>query len=83
MKKYDKDDSVAKWTKKHGILIEYSYNGKLHTYSPDFLITYTNGELHLIELKGRIYNQEIIDEKNKAAIEYCKHNKLIYKIIYQ
>lgn len=83
MKKYDMDTSILFWTKKHKIQIDYIYHGKLHKYTPDFLIKYEIGENFLIELKGRIYNQKIIDIKNKEAIKYCNKHNLQYDIIYQ
>jgi len=83
MKKYDMDDSVLFWTKKHKIQIDYMYQSKLHKYTPDFFVKYDIGEIFLIELKGRIYNQEIINIKNKEAIKYCSNNNLQYDIIYQ
>jgi hypothetical protein len=42
---------ISCWTKKHGIIIEYSLNDVLRSYVPDFLIT-VSGVEHIIELKG-------------------------------
>jgi len=83
MKKLDTDDDVIYWTKKHKIKIPYLYKNKTRNYIPDFLITYMNEHKLLLEVKGRIYNQEIINQKNKVAIEYCKKLNIEYKIIYQ
>jgi len=79
----DDDTDVIHWTKNHKIKIPYTYKNKIRNYIPDFLITYTTNNKTLLETKGRIYNQEIIDAKNEAAIKYCKSIKIEYKIIYQ
>jgi hypothetical protein len=83
MKLFDENDNIKHWTKRHNIILEYRYENETHKYIPDFLVEYYNSKKELIELKGRIYNQKIIDAKEMAAIEYCKQNNLEYKIIYK
>lgn len=83
MKNFDNDTSILHWTKNHKIKIKYTYNNKTHNYIPDFMVSYDSGEVCLIETKGRVYNQEIINIKNKVASEYATANNLQYKIIYQ
>lgn len=83
MKLFDEDATIKNWTKKHNIVINYLYEEKIHKYIPDFLVEYNNNTTELVELKGRIYNQDIIDAKVTASIEYCNKNNLQYKILYK
>lgn len=39
--------------------ITYTFNGKQHTYSPDFLVTRSDGSSFILEVKGR---QSIVDD---------------------
>lgn len=83
MKKFDADDSIVIWTKKHKIIIEYEIDNKKHRYYPDFLVEYKDGNKKLIETKGRVYDENILLEKNKAADKWCKKNNMTYEIIFQ
>lgn len=83
MKKFDTDNSIKTYTSKHGIRIKYEYDGKYRIYIPDILVEYINGDKKLIELKGRIYNKDIIDSKINSAKTYCRNNDIKFEIIYQ
>ncbi len=84
MKQLDNDDSVITWTKKHGIVIEYTQlSGDIHRYVPDFLISYVDGTKLIEELKGRNYDPEINELKFKALLTYCQNNGLVAKWTWQ
>lgn len=83
MKKFNCDSNIKFWTTKHNIKIEYEYKGKIRRYIPDFFIEYKTGEKKILELKGRIFDMEIIQLKNKAAEKYCELLGINYEIIYQ
>lgn len=77
MKELDEDASVLKWTKRHGIRIEYQYEGVVRHYVPDFLITLTTGDIVIEEVKGRVLDVDNI--KEQAAIRYCKQHGFKYQ----
>jgi len=53
MKKLERDKTVAKWTKNHGITIQYvTEAGNVRGYRPDFLIERIDGAKELHEVKG-------------------------------
>ena len=53
MKKLERDKTVAKWTKNHGITIQYvTEAGNVRGYRPDFLIERIDGTKELHEVKG-------------------------------
>ena len=73
----DKNNLVSFWTKKHGIRIDYNINGKIFTYSPDFLIKTTDGKTIVEEVKN--FNKGLnFNEKIKAAKIYCKSKKITF-----
>jgi hypothetical protein len=63
---------VVKWDYE-SIEIPYFFEGKLHKYIPDFIITYSTGEIEIIECKP---SKQTDLPKNKAkaaaAEEYCR-----------
>ncbi len=79
----ESDDSVVKYTPKHGITIEYEHNGKLHKYIPDILIEYVGGEIVLEEIKGWINDKTVFDEKCESAIDYCNFNGIKYRVVFK
>lgn len=57
--------------------ITYIHKNKVKNYFPDFVL---NGK-YLIECKPKkLWNTEIVKEKRLAAENFCKKNKLIYKL---
>jgi hypothetical protein len=74
MVKLDGDSSILKWTKNHGIILEYFKDYK-RNYHPDFLITYKDGTIVLEEVKGYINSNN--EEKKKVLKKYT--NKMGYK----
>lgn len=68
-----------KWTKKHGIHIPYiDVDGKHRHYVPDFLIE--NKIVEEVKPKNFLKNKTI-KLKKRAAISFCKKNKLQYRIV--
>jgi hypothetical protein len=80
MKELDFDDSVRTWTKKHGIKIQYIYDGNVHNYLPDFLIETKKGDKILEEVKGWVSNKHNFELKNKSAIEFCNKNNIKFQV---
>ena len=81
MEKLEKDDSVKKWTKNHGIIIPYwDENTKLRGFKPDFLIEKKDGTKELIEIKGRHLLPQF-KKKMGAAQEWCKARKMDFRTI--
>lgn len=64
------------------IKLKYLFNNIIKTYNPDLLVYYSDGRMELVEIKPdrRLLEPEII-AKHTAAEDYCKQNKLIFKII--
>lgn len=84
MELFDHDDEVVHWTKGHGISIPYlDLNGKERLYYPDFLVEYKNGSKKIIETKGYIPCQEILEIKISVAEKYANDNDIIFEIIYE
>jgi hypothetical protein len=53
MKKLEGDKMISKWTKHHGIVIEYiTEAGNKRGYRPDFLVQRADGTKELHEMKG-------------------------------
>jgi len=81
MKKLEKDESVKKWTKNHGIIIPYwDENTKLRGFKPDFLIEKEDGTKEIIEIKGRHLLPQF-KKKMAAAQEWCKARKMSFRVI--
>ena len=53
MKRLERDRTVVKWTKNHGITIQYvTEAGNVRGYRPDFLIERFDGAKQLHEIKS-------------------------------
>ena len=54
MVKLDNDPTVEMWSSE-GLAIKYisPKDGRCHKYWPDFLVKWTNGEFHIIEIKPK------------------------------
>lgn len=74
MKRLERDRSVAKWTKNHGITIQYvTEAGNVRGCRPDFLIERLDGSKKLHEIKGGQYlqNPDTL-RKHEAARNWCR-----------
>lgn len=82
MQKLDTNLNVVFWTKKHGYVIEYKYEGYLKRYLPDFLIHNLDNTKTILEVKGYIKDKDvdIFKSKCESALYYCKQLGIDYDI---
>ena len=83
MKKLERDKMVAKWTKNHGITIQYvTEAGNVRGYRPDFLIERIDGAKELHEVKGtQFINNPNTIRKHEAASNWCKRRGMHFVVI--
>ncbi|MFH1109798.1 MAG: TnsA endonuclease N-terminal domain-containing protein [Planctomycetota bacterium] len=75
------DPAVREWTKKHSIVIPYTF-GWLRRYLPDFLVTYKDGSKELHETKGVPLLFWISTKlKRQSAEKYCEALGWKYKLV--
>ena len=78
----EKDPTVARWMKRHGISIPW-IDGQKHQrrYVPDFLVEYVDGHKAIIEVKdpSRIDSNDV-QRKRKAAEIWCKQRGMVYEV---
>ncbi len=70
----DRNEHVAAWVKNDhlGFVIHYTYQGVIHTFYPDFIVRLANGEILVLETKGKDDQQnrskrEFLDEWSRAV----------------
>ena len=83
MRRLEKDRSVTKWTKNHGITIQYvTEAGNVRGYRPDFLIERVDGGKELHEVKGSHYltNPDTI-RKHEAAGNWCRRLGMTFVVV--
>jgi hypothetical protein len=83
MKRLERDKTVAKWTKNHGITIQYvTEAGNVRGYRPDFLIESIDGlkELHEIKSGRDIQNPDTI-RKHEAAKNWCRKRGMNFVVV--
>ena len=80
MLRLEKDPTVKKWMKRHGITIPW-IDGQKHQrrYVPDFLVQYGDGTTAILEVKdpSRLDSPDIL-RKRKAAEMWCKQRSMEY-----
>ena len=83
MKRLEKDKTVAKWTKNHGITIQYvTEAGNVRGYRPDFLIETVEGTKELHEVKGgQFLNNLDTMRKHEAARNWCKKRGMAFMVV--
>ena len=83
MKELEEDDEVDKWTKNHGLRINYfNTDNEFRTYEPDFLVQYTDGHIELVEMKGtHLLKNPNTEKKSEYAKKWCKAYDIKYRII--
>lgn len=83
MKQLDRDRMVAKWTKNHGITIQYvTVAGNVRGYRPDFLIETVDHAVELHEVKGgQFIDNPDTQRKFEAAQSWCKKRGMRFKVI--
>ena len=76
---------TIKWTKNHGIMIDYFTENKVHkTYKPDFLVETTDTEkpIQLVEMKGtHLIKNPDTKRKIDAGRKWCDARGMKYRII--
>lgn len=83
MKKLEKDKTVAKWTKNHGITIEFiTEAGNKRGYRPDFLIEKIEGTKEIHEVKGTHFleNPDTI-RKHERARTWCRQRGMNFIVV--
>jgi hypothetical protein len=83
MKKLEKDKTVAKWTKNHGITIEYiTEAGNKRGYRPDFLVEKIDGKKEIHEVKGTQFldNPDTI-RKHERARTWCRSRSMNFIVV--
>ena len=83
MLKLEATKSVKKWTKNHGITIQYvTEAGNVRGYRPDFLIEKIDGSIELHEVKGtQMLRHPDTIRKHEAATNWCKKRDMNFLII--
>ena len=83
MELLERNKSVKKWTKNHGIVIEYiTEAGNRRGYIPDFLIEKVDGRIELHEVKGGhlLKNPDTV-RKHDRAKAWCKIRGMNFVIV--
>ncbi len=83
MKKLERDKTVVKWTKNHGITIQYvTEAGNVRGYRPDFLVERIDAAKELHEVKGGQYlNNLDTMRKHEAAKNWCKKRGMTFLVL--
>lgn len=79
MRLLEADPTVISWTKRHGIRIQYVWNGAQHAYVPDFWIKRVDG-ITLEELKG-YEDSEKLAAKLSALKAFCLESDIACSFI--
>jgi hypothetical protein len=83
MKRLERDKTVIKWTKNHGITIQYvTEAGNVRGYRPDFLLERIDGSKELHEIKGGQYMKNLDTmRKHEAAKNWCRKRGMIFVVV--
>ena len=83
MKRLEREKTVAKWTKTHGITVQYvTEAGNVRGYRPDFLIERIDGAKELHEIKGsQFINNPNTIRKHEAASNWCRKRGMRFVVI--
>ena len=83
MEKLERDKTVAKWTKNHGITIQYiTEAGNVRGYRPDFLVELTDGSKELREIKGgQFLENPDTKRKHEAAKSWCEKRGMRFIVV--
>lgn len=83
MDRLESDPRVAKWMKRHGIVIPWiDSQRRMRRYVPDFLVEYEDGRKAVIEVKdpSRIDSNDV-QRKRRAAEIWCKQRNMEYVLV--
>ncbi len=80
MVQLERDPTVAKWMKRHGISIPWVDSQKhQRRYVPDFLVEYSDGRIALIEVKDPSrFDSDEVKRKRSAAELWCRLRGIEY-----
>ncbi len=83
MLKLERDKVVLKWTKNHGIVMQYvTEAGNVRGYRPDFLVENIDGSKGLHEVKGgHFLKNPDTTRKHGAAKNWCKKREMNFLVI--
>jgi len=83
MLKLEKDKTVSKWTKNHGLSVDYvTEAGNVRGYRPDFLIERIDSTVELHEIKGNLFLlSPDTKRKHEAASNWCKIRGMKFVVI--
>ena len=77
----DESDNVICW-EHEPFRIPYLFEGSTHNYVPDFLITHTNDERELVEVKPAVLRgSDVVQTKESAARAWCDQNGVSFRIV--
>ncbi len=76
----DKDADVISFTKNEA-RVPYEFEGRMHTYIPDFIVKRASGKVFVEEVKGRIFNEKEWVAKQQAVKKYCKKHKMKFSVL--
>lgn len=83
MKRLDRDKTVAKWTKVHGLSIPYvTEAGNVRGYRPDFIVERTDGTKELHEIKGgHLLKNPDTKRKHDSASTWCQKRQMKFIVV--
>ena len=83
MLRLERDKMVAKWTKNHGITIQYvTEAGNVRGYRPDFLVESVDGTKELHEIKGgQFLTNPDTERKHEAARAWCRRRGMRFVVV--
>ena len=83
MQQLERDKTVAKWTKNHGLTIQYvTEAGNVRGYRPDFLLERVDGGKELHEVKGTQYLENPdTRRKHEAAQTWCRKRAMKFVVV--
>ena len=83
MLRLEKDKTVAKWTKNHGLSIPYvTEAGNVRGYRPDFLLERIDRTVELHEIKGsQFLTSPDTKRKHEAASNWCRKREMKFVVV--
>ena len=83
MMELERNKTVAKWTKHHGIVIDYiTEAGNKRGYRPDFLVQRMDNTVELHEMKGgQFMDSPDTIRKHDPAKTWCKQRGMKFVIL--
>lgn len=75
---FDLNETIVKWTNKHGIRIKYYFNNLSRNYVPDFLVELSDGSTYIIEMKG--WETDEVKVKEYYTKKIYPNYKIFYSV---